>query len=46
MPLSPETESLLSGERVESFAAALQDLHELSAEVLRQAEEDRRLFEL
>lgn len=28
----------------ESFAAALEDLHRLSAEVLKQAEEDRRLF--
>jgi hypothetical protein len=27
-----------------SIAAALQGLHELSAEVLRQAEEDRKLF--
>lgn len=28
----------------DSFAAALEDLHRLSAEVLKQAEEDRRLF--
>lgn len=34
------------GERSQSFAAALEDLHNLSAEVLRQAEEDRRLFGL
>lgn len=33
-------------ERSQSFAAALEDLHNLSAEVLRQAEEDRRLFNL
>eukprot|EP00892_Ulva_mutabilis_P011698 jgi/Ulvmu1/8900/UM049_0082.1 len=33
-------------EHSQSFAAALEDLHKLSAEVLRQAEEDRRLFGL
>jgi len=38
--------AILSEEPSQSFAAALEDLHKLSAEVLRQAEEDRRLFGL
>lgn len=42
-----ETDDLaVPEERSQSFAAALEDLHNLSAEVLRQAEEDRRLFGL